>query len=71
LKIGTERQEDFLFFLSLAIVDLEIFLKEKYRMANEKIKMQIILNDVINHLRKKGIIDDDGNSSSETTRCFL
>ena len=27
-------------------------------MANEKIKMQIILNDVINHLRKKGIIDD-------------
>ncbi len=28
-------------------------------MANEKIKMQIILNDVINHLRKKGIIDDE------------
>jgi len=28
-------------------------------MANEKIKMQIILNDVVNHLREKGIIDDE------------
>ena len=28
-------------------------------MANEKIKMQIILNDVVNHLREKGIIDED------------
>ena len=28
-------------------------------MANEKIKMQIILNDVVNHLREKGIIDEE------------
>lgn len=27
-------------------------------MANEKIKMQIILSDIINHLREKDIIDD-------------
>ena len=29
------------------------------RLANEKIKMQVILNDVVNHLREKGIIDDE------------
>ena len=29
------------------------------RLANEKIKMQIILNDVVNHLREKGVIDDE------------
>ncbi len=28
-------------------------------MANEKVKMQIILNDVVNHLREMGIIDDE------------
>ena len=28
-------------------------------MANEKIKMQIVLDDVVNHLREKGIIDDE------------
>ena len=28
-------------------------------MANEKVKMRIILNDVVNHLREKGIIDDE------------
>ena len=28
-------------------------------MANEKIKMQVILNDVVNHLREKGVIDDE------------
>lgn len=28
-------------------------------MANEKIKMQIILNDVVNYLREKGIIDEE------------
>ncbi len=28
-------------------------------MANEKIKMQIVLDDVVNHLRQKGIIDDE------------
>ncbi len=28
-------------------------------MANEKIKMQIILNDVVNHLKEKGIIDEE------------
>ncbi len=28
-------------------------------MANEKIKMQIVLDDIVNHLREKGIIDDE------------
>ncbi len=28
-------------------------------MANEKVKMQIILNDVVNHLREKGVIDEE------------
>ncbi len=28
-------------------------------MANEKIKMQVILNDIVNHLREKGIIDEE------------
>ncbi len=28
-------------------------------MANEKLKMQIIVNDVVNHLREKGIIDEE------------
>ncbi len=27
-------------------------------MANEKVKMQVILHDVVNHLREKGVIDD-------------
>jgi len=29
------------------------------RMANEKVKMQVILFDIVNHLREKGIIDDE------------
>jgi len=29
------------------------------KLANEKVKMQIILNDVVNHLREKGIIDGE------------
>ncbi len=29
------------------------------RLANEKIKMQIILDDVVNHLREKGIINEE------------
>ena len=28
-------------------------------MANEKVKMQVILNDVVNYLREKGIIDEE------------
>jgi len=28
-------------------------------LANEKVKMQIILSDVVNHLRKKGVIDEE------------
>ena len=29
------------------------------RVANEKVKMQIVLFDVVNHLREKGVIDDE------------
>ena len=28
-------------------------------MANEKVEMQVILSDVVNHLREKGVIDDE------------